>query len=311
MNTSLVVAFFLTVLAVFLITRTAIIIPQQHVYVIERLGKFSKVLGAGWHILMPFVDVIRYRHTLKESILDTPKQECITKDNVQVSVDAVLYYKILSPENASYGVDNYKNSLGQLSQTLLRSEIGRLELDRALEERSLINANVVQELDKASESWGIKVIRYEVQHIDPPRDVLEAMEKQMRAEREKRATILVSEGERDAAINNAEASKVNAIKISEATRIQNINEAEGEAEAIMSVADAKARGIERIAEAVGKPGGFEATQLHLASHYIEQFGKLAKEGNTMILPTNMADIGSVLTLASKFLSKDTKKISNE
>jgi len=309
MNTSLIVAIVVTALVIFLITRTAIIIPQQHAYVVERLGKFSKVIGAGWHILMPFVDVVRYRHALKESILDTPKQECITKDNVHVSVDALLYYKILDPERASYGVDDYRESLGQLSQTLLRSEIGRLELDRVLEERYIININVVKELDKASEPWGVKVIRYEVQHIDPPKDVLEAMEKQMRAEREKRATVLVSEGQRDATINSAEASKVLAIKTSEATRIQNINEAEGEAEAILAIAEAKAKGIERIAEAISKPGGYEATKLHLASHYIEQFGKLAKEGNTLVLPANMADVGSMLTLATEVLNK--KKVSND
>jgi regulator of protease activity HflC (stomatin/prohibitin superfamily) len=309
MNTSLIIALVVTVLVILIIARTAIIIPQQHAYVVERLGKFSRVLGAGFHILMPFVDIVRYKHILKETTLDTPRQECITRDNVHVAVDAILYFKILDPEKASYGVEDFRYSIAQLAQTTLRSEIGKMELDSVLEERATINNRIVAELDKASESWGIKVFRFELQHIDPPADVLEAMERQMRAERDKRATVLVSEGERDATINSAEALKVQMIRASEAKKIKQVNEAEGEAEAILELARATAQGIEVIAQAISKPGGREATQLKLASQYIEQFGNLAQKGNTMIVPANLTDISSMLALATQILSKPAKESS--
>jgi len=298
MNAPLIISLITTIFVLMVIARTAIIIPQQHAYVVERLGKFNRVMGAGFHILMPFFDVIRYRHVLKETTLDTPKQDCITKDNVHVIVDSILYYKILDPEKASYGIDDYHHSLAQLAQTTLRSEIGRMELDSLLEQRNVINNRVVEELDQASESWGIKVLRFEIQTLEPPHDVLEAMERQMKAEREKRVKILSSEGESVATINSAEANKVQIIKSSEARQVRSVNEAHGEAEAILSIAEATAKGIERIAEAITKPGGYEATKLKLASQYIEQLGNLAKEGTMMVLPANLADVGSMLALAT-------------
>jgi regulator of protease activity HflC (stomatin/prohibitin superfamily) len=303
MNAPLIIALIITVFALLVVARTAIIIPQQHAYVVERLGKFNRVMGAGFHILMPFLDVIRYQHVLKETTLDTPKQDCITKDNVHVIVDSILYYKILDPEKASYGIDDYHHSLAQLAQTTLRSEIGRMELDSLLEQRNIINHRVIDELDQASESWGIKVFRFEIQTLEPPADVLEAMERQMKAEREKRATILASEADRTAAMNNAEANKVRVIKSSEARQVMSVNEAQGEAEALLSIAEATAKSIERIAEAITKPGGYEATKLKLASQYIEQLGNLAKEGTMMVLPANLADVGSMLALATEVMNR--------
>ncbi len=284
-------------LALFIISRTAIVVPQQSAYVVERLGRYRATLEAGFHILIPFLDAVRYKHSLKENAADIPEQVCITKDNVQVHVDGVLYMKVMNPERASYGVSDYGFAISQLAQTTLRSEIGKIDLDRTFEERMHINAQIVDELDKATEPWGIKVLRYEIKNITPPQDVLAAMEKQMRAEREKRAVILTSEGARDAAINNAEGEKQQVIKASEAKKQQQINEAEGEASAILAVAEATAEGIRKVAEAIQKPGGYEAVQLRVAEQYIGQFGALAKESNTIVLPANVADVGSMLTLA--------------
>ena len=284
-------------LALFVISRTAIVVPQQSAYVVERLGRYRATLEAGFHILIPFLDAVRYRHSLKENAADIPEQVCITKDNVQVHVDGVLYMKVMNPERASYGVSDYGFAISQLAQTTLRSEIGKIDLDRTFEERMHINAQIVDELDKATEPWGIKVLRYEIKNITPPQDVLAAMEKQMRAEREKRAVILTSEGARDAAINNAEGEKQQVIKASEAKKQQQINEAEGQASAILAVAEATAEGIRKVAEAIQKPGGYEAVQLRVAEQYIGQFGALAKESNTIVLPANVADVGSMLTLA--------------
>ena len=292
---------FLAVLVVFVLARTTIVVPQQNAFVVERLGKYSGTLDAGFHILLPFFDVIRYRHSLKEHAVDIPEQVCITRDNVQVHVDGVLYLKVLNPERASYGVSDYLFAITQLAQTALRSEVGKIDLDRTFEERTHINAEIVNELDKASEPWGIKVLRYEIKNITPPQDVLAAMEKQMRAEREKRAVILTSEGQRDAAINNAEGEKQQVIKASEANKQQSINEAEGQAAAILAVAEATAEGIRKVASAIQIPGGFEAVQLRVAEQYIMQFGALAKESNTMVLPTNVADVGSMITLAMNMI----------
>jgi regulator of protease activity HflC (stomatin/prohibitin superfamily) len=299
---TLIIGLTITLLFVLLVARTAIIVPQQFAYVVERLGRYNKVLGAGFHILMPLIDVIKYKHNLKEVTLDTPEQECITKDNVNVKIDAILYYKILDPVKSSYGVDNYLDALSELAQTTLRSEVGRLEMDKIFEERGFLNRQIVGELDKASEPWGIKVMRFEIQKITPPSEILDAMEKQVRAEREKRATILSSEGRRDALINQAEAEKVQTIKSSEAELLKQVNEAKGQATAIKEIAEATAQGIERIAAAIRIPGGVEATQLKLASQYIDQFGHLAKESNTMILPGNFSDVGSILALANKMLT---------
>jgi regulator of protease activity HflC (stomatin/prohibitin superfamily) len=251
------------------------------------------------------VDVIRYRHSLKETAIDIPAQVCITRDNVQVGVDGILYLKVLNPERASYGISDFNFAISQLAQTTLRSEVGKIDLDRTFEERTNINLQVVTELDKASESWGVKVLRYEIKNITPPHDVLAAMEKQMRAEREKRAVILTSEGVRDAAVNTAEGDKQQVIKASEARKQQQINEAEGQAAAILSVSSATAEGIRRVAEAIKLPGGYEAVQLRVAEQYVEQFGNLAKETNTLILPANVSDVGSMIALAMKSIQTAT------
>ena len=297
MTGGLIVFFFLAVLVLIIIAKTAIVVPQQSAYVVERLGRYSGTLSAGFHVLLPFVDTIRYRHSLKEMAVDIPAQVCITRDNVQVGVDGVLYLKVLNPERASYGISDYMFAISQLAQTTLRSEVGKIDLDKTFEERTNINTAVVSELDKASESWGVKVLRYEIKNITPPHDILAAMEKQMRAEREKRAVILTSEGSRDAAINNAEGVKQEVIKASEARKQQQINEAEGQASAIMAVATATAEGIRRVAEAIKMDGGYEAVQLRVAEQYIGQFGELAKKSNTLVLPANVADVGSMIALA--------------
>jgi regulator of protease activity HflC (stomatin/prohibitin superfamily) len=305
MTGSLIVFFILAVLVLIIIAKTAIVVPQQSAYVVERLGRYSTTLSAGFHVLLPFVDAIRYRHSLKETAVDIPAQVCITRDNVQVGVDGVLYLKVLNPERASYGISDYLFAISQLAQTTLRSEVGKIDLDRSFEERTNINTAVVSELDKASEAWGVKVLRYEIKNITPPQDVLAAMEKQMRAEREKRAVILTSEGTRDAAINTAEGVKQEVIKASEARKQQQINEAEGQAAAILAVATATAEGIRRVADAIKLPGGFEAVQLRVAEQYVQQFGELAKKSNTLVLPANVADVGSMIALAMKTIGRDT------
>lgn len=297
MTEGLFVMLMLALLVAVVIGKTAVVVPQQSAYVVERLGKYSATLDAGFHILVPFIDRIRYKHSLKEVATDIPEQVCITRDNVQVSVDGILYLKILNPQRASYGISDYNFALIQLAQTTLRSEIGKIELDRTFEERTNINIQVVNELDKASEAWGVKVLRYEIKNITPPKDVLNAMEKQMRAEREKRAVILTSEGERDAAINQAEGEKQQVIKASEAKKQQQINEAEGAAAAILAIAQATAEGLRKVAETIRIPGGQEAVQLRVAEQYITKFGELAKTTNTLILPATVSDVGSMIALA--------------
>jgi len=303
MTGGLIVVLVLAFLVVIVVAKTAVVVPQQSAYVVERLGKYSGTLAAGFHIMVPFLDVIRYRHSLKEQAIDIPPQICITKDNVTVSVDGVLYLKVLNPERASYGIADYIFGIVQLAQTTLRSEVGKIELDRTFEERTNINTQVVSELDKASEPWGVKVMRYEIKNITPPQDILAAMEKQMRAEREKRALVLTSEGQRDAAINNAEGEKQQVIKASEAKKQQQINEAEGQAAAILSIANATAEGIRRVAAAIQTAGGPEAVQLRVAEQYLSQFGELAKTGNTLILPANLSDVGSMIALAMNVFNR--------
>jgi regulator of protease activity HflC (stomatin/prohibitin superfamily) len=305
MNAGFIVTIFIAILVLIVIARTAIVVPQQSAYVVERLGKYHATLGAGFHILLPFFDTIRYRHSLKENAIDIPAQICITRDNVQVGVDGVLYMKVLNPERASYGISDYVFAISQLAQTTLRSEVGKIDLDRTFEERTNINTSVVSELDKASEPWGVKVLRYEIKNITPPADVLAAMEKQMRAEREKRAVILTSEGARDAAINTAEGEKQQVIKASEAAKQQQINVAEGQAAAITAVATATAQGIRSVAEAIRLEGGTEAVQLRVAEQYIKEFGRVAQQTNTVILPANLADLGSMIALATNVM-KATK-----
>jgi regulator of protease activity HflC (stomatin/prohibitin superfamily) len=289
-----------------LLLKTAIVVPQQSAYIVERLGRYNGTLDAGFHILVPFFDVIRYKHSLKEMALDIPAQICITRDNVQVQVDGVLYLKILNPERTSYGISDHLFAITQLAQTTLRSEVGKIDLDKTFEERTNINISVVAELDKATEPWGVKVLRYEIKNITPPADVLAAMEKQMRAEREKRAVILTSEGQRDAAINSAEGEKQQVIKASEARRQQQINEAEGQAAAILAVATANAEGIRRVAEATQAPGGDEAIQLKVAEQYINEFGKVINNADTIILPANVADVAAMITTAMNVVQQ-TKK----
>jgi regulator of protease activity HflC (stomatin/prohibitin superfamily) len=297
MTGGLFVVLLLALLVLIIIGKTAVVVPQQSAYVVERLGKFAATLDAGFHILLPFIDRIRYKHSLKETAIDIPEQVCITRDNVQVSVDGILYLKVLNPQRASYGISDYNFALIQLAQTTLRSEIGKIELDRTFEERTNINVQVVNELDKASDPWGVKVLRYEIKNITPPKGVLDAMEKQMRAEREKRAVILTSEGERDAAINQAEGEKQQVIKASEAKKQQQINEAEGAASAILAIAQATAEGLRKVAETIQVPGGQEAVQLRVAEQYITKFGELAKTTNTLILPATVSDVGSMIALA--------------
>jgi regulator of protease activity HflC (stomatin/prohibitin superfamily) len=307
MPAGFIVIIILIFLAVTILAKTAVVVPQQAAFVVERLGRYSGTLQAGFHVLTPFVDVIRYRHSLKETAIDIAEQVCITRDNVQVGVDGILYLKILDAERASYGVSDYTFAITQLCQTTLRSEVGKIDLDKTFEERAQINMAVVTEVDKASEPWGVKVLRYEIKNINPPQDILSAMEKQMRAEREKRSVILTSEGARDAAINTAEGEKQKSIKASEAVRQQQINEAEGQAQAILSIAAATSEGIRRVAEAIEAPGGFQAVQLRVAEQYIAQFGNLAKAGNTLIVPTNLADASSFVATAMSIIKGGVQK----
>ena len=281
-----------------------VVVPQQNAYVVEKLGKYSRTLQAGFHILTPGFERVAYRHGLKEQALDVAEQVCITRDNVQVGVDAVLYMQVLDPHLASYGITNYGFAISQLAQTTLRSEIGKIELDRTFEARGTINANVVSELDKASAAWGVKVMRYEIKNITPPKDVLQAMEKQMRAEREKRAVVLTSEGERDAKINQAEGDKQRVIKASEGFRQQQVNEAEGQAAAILAVANATAEGLRQVGIALSGQGGVEAMQLRIGEEYVRQFGKLAKESNTLVVPANLSDLAAIVKMATSIARRD-------
>ena len=299
MDTGVVVAGIIAVVAVFIVFKTAVVVPQQTAAVVENLGKYSRTLQPGFNILIPFIERVAYKHSLKENAVDIQEQICITRDNVQVGVDGVLYLQVLNAERASYGIGNYLFAISQLAQTTLRSEIGKIELDKTFEERAAINMSIVEELDKASNPWGVKVLRYEIKNINPPHDVLSAMEKQMRAEREKRAVILQSEGERDAKINQAEGEKRRVVLESEAAMQDQINRANGEAEAIRTVAEATADGLKKVAEALQDEGGSKAMQLRIAEDYIEQFGKLAKASNTLIIPSNLSDLSSIIAGATK------------
>lgn len=296
------------VFAIVVFVRTVRIVPQQNAFVVERLGKYNRTLSAGLHIVVPFIDKVKYKHSLKEVVLDIPEQICITKDNVTVGIDGILFFRLIDPPKASYGVHNYGLAIVQLAQTTLRSEIGKIELDRTFEEREHINNAVVMAIDKATDPWGVKVLRYEIKSITPPKDVLASMEKQMKAEREKRAKILESEGDRDSKINRAEGDKQEVIKNSEATRQQQINEAEGEASAILAVAKATAEGLRMIAAILNGPGGPDAARLRVAEEYVRQFGELAKTSNTLIVPANASELSSMLATAfSVFDRADTRK----
>ena len=294
-GSSLTVFVFLALLVIFVLFKTALVVPNQQAVVVERLGKFHAVLLAGFHILIPFIDAVAYRRSLKEDVLDVPKQTCITKDNVSVDIDGVLYLQVVNPEKSAYGISDYMFGSVQLAQTALRSAIGKLELDRTFEERSTINQEVISALDAATAPWGIKVLRYEIRDITPPAGVMQAMEKQMRAEREKRALIAQSEGEMQARINMAEGAKAAAIAESEGKLQAMKNQAEGDAVLIRAVAQATADGLATVADQMEKPGGTQAANLRVAENYLEQFGKLAKEGNTMILPTDLANISGLVS----------------
>ena len=279
--------------------KTARIVPQRSQFVVERLGKFQHTLDAGFHILVPFLDKVAYRHSLKEQAVDVPSQTCITQDNISVWVDGVLYMQVVDAKSASYGIENYLFATSQLAQTTLRSEIGKIELDRTFEERDTINARVVAELDRAAEPWGVKVLRYEIKDIIPPDSVKDALEKQMRAERERRAVVYESEGHRQAKINVSEGEKQEVINLSLAEKQKQINEAEGRAQEISLIAKATAEGIRSIAEAIEQPGGKEAVNLRVAEQYVKEFGALARTNNTLILPSNLGDIGSAVSAVLK------------
>jgi regulator of protease activity HflC (stomatin/prohibitin superfamily) len=297
--------FFLVVaaLAVIAIISGVRVVPQQSAYVVERLGKFHVALHAGVSYIIPFMDNIAYRHTLKEQTIDIPEQVCITRDNVQVGVDGVIFVQVFDPQMASYGISNYMNSIVQLSQTTMRSEIGKIDLDKTFEERTTINSAIVSAINEASRTWGVKILRYEIKNIVPPKTVLIAMEKQMQAEREKRANILQSEGEKQSAINVAEGQKQKVVLESEAVRQKQINEATGQAEAIRAVANATADGVKAVAAAVKSDGGMEAVQLRVAEKLVEQFGNLAKQSTTLILPANFGDISSMIATAMSVVKK--------
>jgi regulator of protease activity HflC (stomatin/prohibitin superfamily) len=293
----------IAILVIITLINTARIVPQKSACIVEKLGKYSRTLNAGFHILVPFLDRVAYKHSLKEVAVDVPPQICITRDNIAVEVDGVLYLQVVDPVKASYGIENFLFASTQLSQTTMRSEIGKLELDRTFEEREAINHSIIAAVDKASDPWGVKITRYEIKNIHPPETVREALEKQMRAEREKRALIFESEGQRQARINVAEGTKQEAIANSEGEKMKRINEAEGQAKEIELVAIATAEGIRKIAEAIQMPGGSDAVNLRVAEQYIGEFGKLAKENNTLIIPTNMSDIGGMVAAATSLIRK--------
>jgi regulator of protease activity HflC (stomatin/prohibitin superfamily) len=309
------IVFILLGVAVFLVIlfcKYVRIVPQNEAYVVERLGRYSDTLVSGFHLLIPFFDRVAYRHTLKEQVIDVPMQICITRDNISVEVDGVLYLTVMDPRLASYGVSNYHFAAIQMSQTTMRSVIGKLELDKTFEERDSINAEIIGAVDKASAPWGVKINRYEVKNITPPQSIKDAMEKQMRAEREKRALIAESEGEKLAMINKAEGNKqanINIaegerqklINISEGEKQRVINEAAGQAQEILLVADATAEAIRRVGEATVASGGKDAVALRIVENYLVEFGKLAKSNNTMIIPANVADLAALVSVGKAVL----------
>ncbi|WP_338668881.1 SPFH domain-containing protein [Pseudodesulfovibrio methanolicus] len=300
--TSLVTALVFVLLVVVLIIKTAVVVPQKSQFVVERLGKYAKTIGAGLHILIPFIDRIAYKRSLKEEVMDIPAQTCITRDNVSVTIDGVLYIRVMDAKMSAYGIENYYIAASQLAQTSLRSAIGKIDLDKTFEERESINASVVQAVDEAAQEWGVKVMRYEIKDITPPGTVMAAMEAQMKAEREKRAEIATSEGDRQSRINRAEGLRQEAIHVSEGEKQKRINEAEGQAQEILLVADATAEGIRKVAEAVNLPGGPEAMNLKVAQQYVSEFGKLAKTNNTMIIPADLAGMGGMVATATEIIN---------
>jgi regulator of protease activity HflC (stomatin/prohibitin superfamily) len=304
---STVILIALVILAIIIFFSTIKIVPQRSAYIIERLGKFRATLQAGFNVLIPFIDKVAYKHTLKEQAIDVASQICITKDNISVEVDGILYLQVIDPSKASYGIDDYRFASIQIAQTTMRSIIGKMELDKTFEERDLINTNIVDAVDKASDPWGVKVTRYELKNIVPPQSIKDAMEKQMRAEREKRAVIAESEGQKQAKINVADGDKQELIKKSEGEKQKRINEAEGRAAEIEKVAIATALGLRQIADAISAENGIDAVNLRVAEQYLGEFGKLAKESNTIILPGNLTDVSGIVATATSVLEKVKKK----
>jgi regulator of protease activity HflC (stomatin/prohibitin superfamily) len=300
-STIILILFIFFILIAFVATFK--VVPQRSVYIVERLGKYSRTLDAGFHILIPFIDKVAYRQNLKEQAIDVASQICITRDNIAVEVDGILYLQVIDPAKASYGIDNYKFAVVQISQTTMRSIIGKMELDRTFEERDTVNAAIVEAVDKASDPWGIKVSRYEVKNISPPQSIRDAMEKQMRAEREKRALIAESEGDKQAKINRAEGDKQEAIAKSEGEKQKRINEAAGRAAEIEMVAVATAKGITEIARSINAEGGTNAVNLRIAEQYLNEFGKLAKTNNTMIIPASLSDVAGMVAGITSVMSK--------
>ncbi|MCX7848118.1 MAG: paraslipin [bacterium] len=301
MGATVTIVLVLAFLVLVTLLKTAKVVPHQTVFIVERLGKYSRTLYSGFHILIPFIDRVAYKHTLKEQAIDVPPQICITKDNIAVEVDGILYLQVTDPARASYGITDYRFATIQLAQTTMRSLIGKLDLDRTFEEREATNSQIVRVLDEASEPWGVKVTRYEVKNITPPQTIRDAMEKQMRAEREKRALIAESEGEREARINRAEGEKQQNIRISEGEKMRQINVAEGRAREIELIATATAEGIRKVAEAIQQPGGMEAVSLRVAEQYVSAFAQLAKTTNTLIVPANVSDVGGVVAALTQVM----------
>lgn len=303
MNSSIVVVVILAIIVLILFLSTIKIVPQRSAYIVERLGKYRGTLNAGFNVLIPFIDKVRYRHTLKEQAIDVASQICITQDNISVEVDGILYLQVIDPKKASYGIDDYRFASIQIAQTTMRSVIGKLVLDKTFEERDTINVSIVEAVDKASDPWGVKVARYEVKNIIPPQSIKDAMEKQMRAVREKRAMIAESEGQMQAKINVAEGDKQELIARSEGEKQKRINEADGKAAEIELVATATANGIRQIAASIGEKNGSDAVNLRIAEQYLSEFGKLAKENNSMIIPTDLSDISSILAASTSVIQK--------
>ena len=297
------IALFIAFAVVYTILKCVRIVPQKQAFIVERLGKYHCTLDAGLHLLIPIIDRVSYKHTLKEQAIDVPPQQCITRDNITVEVDGILYMMVMDPAKASYGIGNYLFATVQLAQTTMRSEMGKLELDRSFEERTLVNTSIVEAVDKASEPWGIKVTRYEIKNITPPQTIRDAMEKQMRAEREKRALIAESEGDRQAKINRAEGEKQQAIAISEGEKMKRINEAAGRAQEILLVAEAQANGLRQVASAINEQGGMNAVNMQLAQQYLTEFGKMAKANNTMIIPSDLANVAGILKAATAVIKE--------
>ena len=292
-----VVLLVLLIVVIVFVMKSVTIVPQQHAWVVERLGRFHATLTPGLKIVIPFVDRIAYKHSLKEIPLDTPSQVCITRDNTQLAVDGVLFFQVTDPQRASYGASNYIVAITQLAQTTLRSVIGKLELDKTFEEREFINHSVVSAIDEAAMNWGVKVLRYEIKDLTPPAEILRSMQAQITAEREKRALIASSEGRKQEQINIATGQKEAAIAKSEGDKQAAINNAQGQAAAVLAIAEATAEAIRKVAASIQSPGGMEAVNLKVAERYVDAFAALAKANNTLIVPANLADVGSLIATA--------------